>query len=197
MTASKKNTLHLKREEDNGVERLSRSSEREVNTINDSEPKTTKSNVIIGPDGKEYIKREVKEINNRSARLNFPTREGYHRVAAVDRGPNDLQDMIDRGYSFVEGESKRYGGTRPDGSAYFHYLMEIPEKQYLDSQQKMMNKIALQEQQILNNSPEGTNIPRGYENRVSNSTLSSNAPSEQDLKLKALEDKIKRLEANI
>ncbi len=161
-----KDTLHLKRDSLSSLSNNESSSlEREVQTVNDS---SDNSGEITGPDGKTYYRRKKKSINANSGKLNAPSREGYHRCLPTDRDPHTLQDMIDRGYSFVDQKefTKVKGGVRDDHSPYFHYLMEIPLDEYESIQRIEQQEITEKEDQMLKPEKKGVSVPQGYENKI-------------------------------
>lgn len=170
MTENK--TLHSKETIDNltdipSRENSSRPARRRVKTVNDSDSKTTRpeGEKITGPDGKEYVLRKVEEINTSGYKLSAPTREGYHRVWAIDREPDQLQVMLDLGYRFVPDSRKVRGGSRQDGTSYHHYLMEVPLEVYEARQKESQDAITLRERQIF--APkEGFVTPEGFNSRV-------------------------------
>lgn len=165
-----KNKSTLQKEKDSGesskdLSSLSRASERETMDIFDGggdEPKSLK-----GPDGKEYLIREVKELNTSGLRLFAAKREGYHRVWAIDREPDQLQEMVDRGFRFIDNQRKVRGGSRTDGTSYYHYLMEVPVEIHNKVTNAEQEKISSQEMQILNPDSADLKVPEGQTNEIS------------------------------
>lgn len=90
---------------------------------------------ILDPDGNEI--QVLKAIDTsfigpvrKKPRLLQYNRKGFYGRWITDREPDLYHAYLNRGFRFVKGVKKVYGGLKKDGSVYHTYLVEIPAKWY-------------------------------------------------------------------
>lgn len=90
---------------------------------------------IIDPDGQEIqVLRNIDitqrgPVRKKAALANYK-RKGFYARWITNRDLKLYSEYLNRGFRFVKGFPKVYGGIRKDGTPYYTYLVEIPAKWY-------------------------------------------------------------------
>jgi len=106
-----------------------------------------KYKTVISPDGIHSTKVPIyhgNTIYETHDRLAHHPRDGYKRFWAKDQVfARDLHPYLLKGWDYVSGVEPVVAGARENGSAYYHYLIEIDDYKYemYEKQRKALNNI--------------------------------------------------------